>query len=705
MYYLETPISRLDRVGLTTARKLRILGLETVEDLLWHLPFRYEDYSQQAKIANLVAGQIVNVVGNVELIQNKRSPKRRLNITEALINDETGQLRVVWFNQPYISKNLKEGDRVSLAGKITEDYLGLQMNGPIYEKVYGSGQGVNTQGIVPVYHLTQGVTEKQVRYLLKQVVDLTKEITDWLPLEIQKKHGLISLGQALKFIHFPKSQVEIDIAKTRLGFDELFLVQLQAQLIKEELEQNVAPVINFNEEKIKSFVASLPFDLTKSQRQATWEVIKDLEKTTPMARLLEGDVGSGKTLVALMSLYNAVQAGYQGCLMVPTEILAKQHYETAKRLLEPLGVSVGIWTGSTKSKEQRVKSKEESQIANKKSSESLLFNLLSFDLVIGTQALIQPMVKFKNLALVVVDEQHRFGVDQRKMLLANSGLENNLVPHLLSMTATPIPRSLALALYGDLDISIINEMPANRKVIKTKVVTEIERKKAYEFIRGQIKEGRQVFVICPLIDANDELGVKSVKEEYEKLNNEIFPDLPVGLLHGKLKAKEKDEVMRQFKEQETKILVSTSVIEVGVDVPNATIMMIEGAERFGLAQLHQFRGRVGRGEHQSYCFLLASPEAGGSTRRLKAMEEYSDGFALSKIDLKFRGPGEVYGTLQKGFFNLKIASLFDLELMKTAKLEAEILVGEIKEKKQRLESLYTELAAQLGNWDRRVHLE
>lgn len=701
MYYLETPISRLDRVGLTTARKLRILGLETVEDLLWHLPFRYEDYTQQVKIANLVVGQTVNVVGNVELIQNKRSPRKRLNITEALISDETGQLRVVWFNQPYISKNLKEGDRISLAGKVTEDYLGQQMNGPIYEKIYG-GVGVNTQGIVPVYHLTNGVTEKQVRYLLKQVIDLTKEVTDWLPQEIQKKHGLLSLDQALKLIHFPKTQAEIEQAKKRLGFDELFLVQLQAQLIKEELEQNEAPVIAFHEEQTKKLVQSLPFDLTKAQRQATWEIIRDVGKAKPMARLLEGDVGSGKTLVAFMALYNAVQSGFQGCLMVPTQILANQHFETAKRILEPLGVNIGLWTGSKKvaDKEsgEKIKLKKEKILADKN-------QLLTADIVIGTQALIQPTVKFQKLGLVVIDEQHRFGVDQRKMLLANSGLENNQVPHLLSMTATPIPRSLALALYGDLDISIINEMPLNRKNIKTKVITETERKNAYEFIRGQIREGRQVFVICPLIDANDEMGVKSVKEEFEKLNIEVFPDLPVGLLHGKLKAKEKDEVMRQFKDKETLILVSTSVIEVGVDVPNATIMMIEGAERFGLAQLHQFRGRVGRGEHQSYCFLLASPDANGDLRRLKALEAYNDGLTLSKIDLKFRGPGEVYGTLQKGFFNLKVASLFDLPLMKSAKEEAEIITAEAREKKQRLASLYPDLAFQLGNWDKRVHLE
>lgn len=701
MYYLETPISRLDRVGLTTARKLRILGLETVEDLLWHLPFRYEDYTLQVKIANLVVGQTVNVVGNVELIQNKRSPRKRLNITEALISDETGQLRVVWFNQPYISKNLKEGDRISLAGKVTEDYLGQQMNGPIYEKIYG-GVGVNTQGIVPVYHLTNGVTEKQVRYLLKQVIDLTKDVTDWLPQEIQKKHGLLSLDQALKLIHFPKTQAEIEQAKKRLGFDELFLVQLQAQLIKEELEQNEAPVIAFHEEQTKKLVQSLPFDLTKAQRQATWEIIQDVGKAKPMARLLEGDVGSGKTLVAFMALYNAVQSGFQGCLMVPTQILANQHYETAKRILEPLGINIGLWTGSKKvaDKEsgEKIKLKKEKILADKN-------QLLTADIVIGTQALIQPTVKFQKLGLVVIDEQHRFGVDQRKMLLANSGLENNQVPHLLSMTATPIPRSLALALYGDLDISIINEMPLNRKNIKTKVITETERKNAYEFIRGQIREGRQVFVICPLVDANDEMGVKSVKEEFEKLNTEVFPDLPVGLLHGKLKAKEKDEVMRQFKDKETLILVSTSVIEVGVDVPNATIMMIEGAERFGLAQLHQFRGRVGRGEHQSYCFLLASPDANGDLRRLKALEAYNDGLTLSKIDLKFRGPGEVYGTLQKGFFNLKVASLFDLPLMKSAKEEAEIITAEAREKKQRLASLYPDLAFQLGNWDRRVHLE
>lgn len=689
MYNLETPISRLDRVGLATARKLKILGLETVEDLLWHLPFRYEDYSLQGKIETLQAGQMVNIVGTVELLQNKKSPRRRLNITEALISDETGQIRVVWFNQPFIVRNIKVGDKISLAGKVSEDYSGLQLSGPSYEKVY-QGQGINTQGIVPVYHLTNGVTEKQVRFLLKQVIDLANNLSDWLPVEIQNRQQLLNLGEAIKLIHFPKSQADIDMAKKRLGFDELFLVQLQAQLIREELETNEAPVIKFAEEPIKDFVKSLPFELTKAQRQATWEVIKNLEASKPMARLLEGDVGSGKTLVALMALYNAVKSGYQGCLMVPTQILANQHYATAKKLLEPLGVRVGIWTGTLKSSK---KNKDETYIID------------DSDVVIGTQALIQPTVKFKSLGLVVVDEQHRFGVEQRKNLLANSGLPKNMVPHLLSMTATPIPRSLALALYGDLDISIINEMPANRKIIKTKAIDELERSKAYDFIRLQIKEGRQVFVICPLIDPSDVSGAKSVKEEYERLNREIFPDITVGLLHGKLKAKEKDEVMRQFLSKETMILVSTSVIEVGVDVPNATIMMIEGAERFGLAQLHQFRGRVGRSDHQSYCFLFASIDAQGNMRRLKAMEAYHDGFALSKIDLKFRGPGEVYGTLQKGFFNLKIASLFDLPLMKAAKAEAEALSALLKSSSNKLEAVYPGLAKELGNWERKVHLE
>lgn len=703
MYTLDTPISRLDRVGTATARKLKILGLDTVRDLLWHLPFRYEDFSQQKTINDLQVGETVNVTGDIEILQNKRSPRRRLNITEALISDETGQLRVVWFNQPFIARNLKVGDKISLAGKVSEDYTGMVMTSPTYEKVY-AGQGIHTQGIVPIYHLTSGVTEKQLRFLLKQVIDLAKELEDWLPAEIKKREELLEMSEAIRLIHFPKTQADIDLAKRRLGFDELFLVQLQAQLIRESLEQSSAPTVKFDEDATKQFVQSLPFDLTKAQRQAAWEIIKDLEKDRPMARLLEGDVGSGKTLVALMALFNAVKAGYQGTLMVPTAILANQHYETAKRLLEPFGVSVGLWTGSRKeNREVGIENREKAQ----KKAKNLYseFSILNSDVTIGTQALIQPTVKFKNLALVVIDEQHRFGVEQRKMLLANSGLSKDMAPHLLSMTATPIPRSLALALYGDLDISIINELPANRKPIKTKVVTEKERKTAYDFIRNQVKEGRQVFVICPLIDPSDVSGAKSVKEEYEKLNKEIFPDISVEMLHGKMKAKEKDEIMRRFQNRVAMILVSTSVIEVGVDVQNATIMVIEGADRFGLAQLHQFRGRVGRGEHQSYCFLFPSEDAGQGIRRLKAMEAYNDGFMLSKIDLKFRGPGEVYGTLQKGFFQLKIASLFDLPLMKMAKAEAEIVVEELKEKQQRLENIYPGLADELGNWERKVHLE
>jgi ATP-dependent DNA helicase RecG len=691
MYYLETPISRLDRVGLTTARKLKILGLETVEDLLWHLPFRYDDYSQQASIGQLFAGQTVNVVGNVELIQSKRSPRRRLNITEALINDGTGQVRAVWFNQPYIIKNLKEGDLVSLAGKVSEDYLGLHMSGPIYEKLY-QGRGINTQGIVPVYHLTSGLTEKQLRYLLKQVISLSAEIVDWLPQEIASRQSLIGLGEALRLIHFPGGQADIEKAKKRLAFDELFLIQLQARLIKEEMDDNQAPVMAFAEEAIKRLVSSLPFDLTVSQRRSAWEIIKDLGQSKPMSRLLEGDVGSGKTLVALISLFNAAQAGHQGCLMVPTEILASQHYDNACRLLEPLGVRVGLWTGSTKG------SIKEAKKTGKQ-------NINDYQVIIGTQALIQPQVKFEKLGLVIIDEQHRFGVNQRKMLLANSGLEPGYVPHLLSMTATPIPRSLALALYGDLDISLLKEKPAERLPIKTKVVGESERAKAYGFIKTEVAAGRQVFVICPLIDQADQGGVKSVKEEYEKLDKEIFPDLPIGLLHGKLKSREKEAVMKDFLEQKTKVLVSTSVIEVGVDVPNATIMLIEGAESFGLAQLHQFRGRVGRGEHQSYCFLFSSPGANADQRRLKALEAYDDGFALSKIDLKFRGPGEVYGTLQKGFFKLKIASLFDLPLMKAAKQEAEDLIDGLKGAETSLIERYPLIHSELGDWERRIHLE
>ena len=552
--------------------------------------------------------------------------------------------------------------------------------------------------------------------MVKQVIHLNAQITDWLPEEIRNSVKLLNLGEAISKIHFPKNQKDIEEAKKRLAFDELFLTQMQSQMIRRDAKSCVSTAVPFLEKETKKFVGSLPFKLTDAQRKAAWEILRDMEKDKPMARLLEGDVGSGKTVVACIAMLNAALNGGQAVLMAPTEILAKQHFESVSRLFGGLPVGIGLFSRS-------VKSLTNAKNINKDEKLSFGYPKLSFNgdsgeniskkkmvevikngevnVVIGTHALIQEDVEFKNLVLAIIDEQHRFGVGQRKMLIEKSGrkdkkLSSGVVPHLLSMTATPIPRSLALALYGDLDISIINEMPEGRKKILTQVVPEIKRDKAYEFIRGQIKAGRQVFVICPLIDFSDKLGVKSVKDEFEKLDKKVFKDLKIGMLHGRLKPKEKDEIMRDFLDNKIKILVSTSVVEVGVDVPNAAIMMIEGADRFGLAQLHQFRGRVGRGEHQSYCFLFSDNDSERTLSRLQALVDNNDGFALAKMDLKFRGPGEVYGTIQKGFPELKIASLFDYELMKLAKEEAEKLIkkdasldswGELKEKMEEGEKL------------------
>ncbi|KKQ59948.1 MAG: ATP-dependent DNA helicase, partial [Parcubacteria group bacterium GW2011_GWE2_38_18] len=536
------------------------------------------------------------------------------------------------------------------------------------------------------YHLTGNLTQKQLRYLIKQVIGLAEWLEDWLPKEVIKKYGLVSLAEAIKKIHFPQKLEDVEIAKQRLAFDELFLVQLQSILAKQEFSASTASSIPFDEQKTKDFVSKLPFKLTDAQRKASWEILLDIAKSKPMTRLLEGDVGSGKTLVAILAMLNVAWNDKQAVLMAPTEILAKQHYVTISNLLKDYGITVGLITRTEKKmNKSEVRSQKSENKRTKKATSD--FILLNSKIIIGTHAIIQEKIEFNDLALTVIDEQHRFGVGQRKTLISKAGQLNEGIisaPHLLSMTATPIPRSLALALYGDLDVSVINEMPADRKKIITKVVLEKDRQAAYDFVRKEIGNGRQAFVICPLIEMTDTaqlsekeisfLGTKSVKEEYEKLNKEVFPDLNIGMLHGKMKTAEKESVMNEFIANKIKVLVATSVVEVGVDIPNASIMLIEGAERFGLAQLHQFRGRVGRSEHQSYCLLFSESNSLQSNTRLKALVDHDDGVTLAKIDLKLRGPGEVYGTMQKGFPELKVASLFDFDLMKKAKEAAQLIV-------------------------------
>ncbi len=728
MLTLNTEIININRVGKTTAKRLQRLGIKTGQDLLFYFPFRYDDFSQLTKIDKLIPGMSANIVGKIELIQNRRSLRKRMYITEALVSDNTETMKVIWFNQPFIAKSLRVGDKVSLAGKVEDEYGGMVMVSPNYEKINlphpipplirgGNGrEGFHTQGLVPNYHLTANITQKQIRFLVKQIINLAKKVTDWLPFEIKRNLKLLSLGDAVSKIHFPKTKNDIEQARRRLSFNELFLIQAQSQLIKQELKSSLAKAVEFKKKETKKLVTSLPFDLTDDQRKAAWEILQDMAKAKPMARLLEGDVGSGKTVVAVIAMLNVALNKCQAVLMVPTEILAQQHFESICKLLSGTKIKIGLITRGQK------KLNYESGIMNKElnKKKSKIHNSVRPDfgelsrtelttkaksiihdsqIIIGTHALIQEKVEFNNLVLAIIDEQHRFGVEQRKMLIEKSG-NKKTTPHLLSMTATPIPRSLALALYGDLDISIIKQMPKGRKKIITSVVPEAKREDAYDFIRKQIKNGRQVFVICPLIDFSDKLGVKSVKEEFVKLDKEIFPDLSISFLHGRMKAKEKEAIMRDFLNKKIKILVSTSVVEVGVDVPNTTIMMIEGAGRFGLAQLHQFRGRVGRAEHQSYCFLFTDSQAEKTLKRLQALVDCYDGFALAKMDLRFRGPGEVYGTAQKGFPELKIATLFDYELMKQARDEAVKLI----DKDPNLDK-YPGLKKKIEEQNKVVHLE
>ena len=689
---LSTSIKELNKVGASTARLLRLIGVEVVEDLLFYYPFRYDDFTQVTPIIALRPGMVTNVVGFVELIQNKRSPVKRMNITEALISDDTGMVKVIWFNQPFISKSVSIGSKLSISGNVDNDYSGPLFKSPSFE-IVGNGGGTNTQGLVPNYHLTQGLTQKQLRFLINQILHLSDNFHDWLPWEIIERSGLLPLPEAIKKIHFPKVKSDLTEAKKRLSFNELFLIQLQSQAIAIESKEYLAPIIKFKQEETKSFVDKIGFTLTNDQKKAAWQIIQDLESDKPMMRLLEGDVGSGKTITAIIAMYNVALNDHQAVLMVPTEILAHQHFNNIVKMLAPYNIDVALVT----SKESKVISSNEE--VNKKNDVLKLISEGTVKVIIGTHALIQTAVEFKNLSLAIIDEQHRFGVEQRKKLIEKSG-DDKTMPHLLSMTATPIPRSLALAIYGDLDVSIIKEMPKGRKKILTQVIPEEGRSFAYRFIKEEIDKGRQVFVVCPLIDISDKLGVKSVKEEYRKLNEEVFPELKIEMLHGKMKKEEKIEIMKDFVSNKINILVSTSVIEVGVDVPNSTIMLIEGSERFGLSQLHQFRGRVGRGEHQSYCFLFTDSNQDVVLTRLNVLADCNDGFALAQADLKLRGPGEVYGTMQKGFPELKIASLFDYDLMKLAKNEVSQLFTQDKSL-----STWPELKEKSEEMKKAVHLE
>lgn len=682
-YNLDTPIAKLPRINERYLKRFHKLGLNTIRDLLYYFPNRYDDFSKIITIDKLKLNETATVQGEILKIDNIRTFKKGMSLTEALIKDPTGSVRVIWFNQPFLIKNLSEGKKVSLSGKYTMGPKGLYLSNPSYETIMLGKTATHTAGLIPIYHETTGLGSRFLRYYIKLILPTIALIKEPLPCDILKKYNLPSIQIALKNIHFPENLRLADEARKRFAFEELFLLQLYVLRQKINLRKENAIRIPFDKDLIQMFVKKLPFELTGAQKKAIWEIIRDLEKSEPMNRLLQGDVGSGKTVVAATVALEVASAGYQVAFMAPTEILAQQHFKEIKKLLTGFDVEIGLLTREEKISSEKTK------------------------IFVGTHALIQRDVHFKNLALVIVDEQHRFGVEQRASLL-----KTNVLPHLLSMTATPIPRTLALTIYGDLDVSLLNEMPKNRQKIITKIVPPDEREQAYEFIRQEVKRGRQAFVICPRIELktgdnpSTVLGaskllwaeVKAVKEEHEKLSEKIFPDLKIDMIHGKIKTKGKERVMSDFRNKKTDVLVSTSVIEVGIDIPNATVIMIEGADRFGLAQLHQFRGRVGRGEHQSYCLLLST--SGKTTTRLRALVKCDNGFELAEKDLEIRGPGQFYGVAQSGLPDLAMANLNDLELIKSTRATAlELLKNDLNLKSHPL------LLEKLNKFKQTVHLE
>ncbi|TMD15623.1 MAG: ATP-dependent DNA helicase RecG [Chloroflexi bacterium] len=654
---LEQPVTSLEGIGKEYQGRLKRLGVDTVADLLLLFPRRHKDFSHVTPIASIHPGEEVTVRARITKIVAVETPYKHVKLADALLDDGSAKfLRVIWFKQPWLAKQLRPGQEIFVAGEVELDRgrrsgpSDLVMKNPQHE--LASNQPAHAARLVPVYPETEGLTSRWLRPKVQSVLPLASQLEDFLPLEVRSRRRLLDRGEAVREIHFPQSPAMLEAASHRLAFEDMFVLQLAAQLAKRARQQEVAEVVAFDQPAARAFVAALPFRLTQAQRRSAWEILQDMARPVPMNRLLEGDVGSGKTVVAAMAMHHAAQAGFQSVLLAPTEILARQHADVVESILRPFGIQVGLLLGSTPAGQRP----------------PLLAALRdgSLPTVIGTHALIEEAVEFSRLALTIVDEQHRFGVRQRAALRSKS----QGAPHFLSMTATPIPRTLARTAFADLDFSRIDEMPPGRKPVETRLVPPERRQEAYDLVRDEIKGGRQVFVICPLIQESDKLGVRSATKELEKLQKEVFPDLAprIALLHGRLKTAEKEAVMRRFQAGELAILVATSVVEVGIDIPNASVMMVEGADRFGLAQLHQFRGRVGRGPHQSRCLLLTDVDDPVTRERLKALEAHHSGFELAELDLRLRGAGDLYGTQQHGH-EFKIRNLLDTALIKDAQDE------------------------------------
>jgi len=654
---LDSPVTALQGVGPQQAKRLAKLGIYTIRDMLYLFPRRYDDYSQLKPINRIEYDEEVTIIAQV-WDAGARETRGGGSLFKATLSDGTGFIEATWFNQPYLADRIKRGQQIVISGRVDE-YLGrLCFNSPEWEPL--EQELLHTARIVPVYPLTEGIHARWLRRLMKRTVDYwSKRLPDHLPASVRQETGLLDLETAIVQIHFPDDREVLEQARYRLAFDELFVLQIG--LLRQRHQWRSAPgrPLPVDDATLRGFIRGLPFRLTHAQQRALRQIVADLRSDRPMNRLLQGDVGSGKTVVAAAAMALTVAANAQAALMAPTEILAEQHYQTISRLLEQTSLprsrgagdhrpTIRLLTGSITGRKR----------------EEIYTGLAdgSVDVVVGTHALIQEGVQFKKLALAVIDEQHRFGVRQRAVLR-----QKGYNPHLLVMTATPIPRSLELTLWGHLDVSTIDEMPPGRKPVVTRLILPTERERAYIFVRRQIEKGHQAFIICPLVEESEKVEARAAVEEHKRLQKHVFPDLRMGLLHGRMKGEEKEATMARFAQGELDILVATSVVEVGIDVPNATVMLVEGADRFGLAQLHQFRGRVGRSEHASYCLLVSDSSSPEAQERLQAIEATNDGFALAQKDLELRGPGEFLGTRQSGFPDLKLASVTDLRLIEAAR--------------------------------------
>jgi ATP-dependent DNA helicase RecG len=679
-YLLKAPVTAIPGVGATQAERLGKLGVETVRDLLYTFPREHRDYSKLQKIRDLPFNEVCTVLGLIWEVETKRTSGGRTR-TVARISDETGAIRVSWFNQPYLQKQLPRGAYIVVTGVKQRFGNAVEFSAKSHE-LPEQGDLINTGRLVPVYPLTEGLHPKAMRRFTKWAVDhCAPFVPDVVPGSIRAHAKLMTAPEAIAQIHYPDNEHALAAARRRLAFDELFLIQLgmltRRANFRDGPEAVPLPVPESlifadapqDESMLKPaalegqglwpltascFEASLPFRFTGAQQRAIREILSDLRAKRPMCRLLQGDVGSGKTVVAAAALLAAAANGYQGALLAPTEILAEQHYRGLSALLAPFGLKVVLLTGSQKAKERTA---ARTALTNGEAA-----------VAIGTHALIQEGIEFKRLGLAVVDEQHRFGVEQRDALR-----QKGHNPHMLVMTATPIPRTLALTLYGDLDVSTLDEAPAGRLPIITRWRAGSQRQEAYELVREEVAQGRQAYIICPLVEESEALEAKSAIKEFERLKRDVFPNLRMGLAHGQLRPADKERVMRAFRDGELDVLVATAVVEVGVDVPNATVMLIEDAERFGLSQLHQFRGRVGRGSQQSYCYLLSESSSLVASERLGILERTTDGFKLAEEDLRLRGPGDFFGTRQSGLPELKVATMADTQLLVEARVEAEEL--------------------------------